>query len=206
MPRTWKLKRKGIRFMIRPDAGKNFELSLPLLPLLRDMLKVVSTAKEARYVVNEGKVMINQVKAKRTQQLLGIFDVLSFEDKNYRLLINERNQLFLDEITAADAKILVTKVTGKKILKKGKSQLNLLNGYNVVVEKDAYKVGDSVELTLPKMTVKSKKELKKGSKALIFRGAHPGLTGVVEEVKEGGITLKADKKTISTLEEYAIAI
>ncbi len=92
------------------------------------------------------------------------------------------------------------------MLKKGRVQLNLMNGYNIIVPKDNYKVGDTIELSLPEMTVKGKKELKKGGKALLFRGKHPGVKGVVEEIKDGGITLKADKKQISTLDEYVIAI
>lgn len=204
MPRTWKLERKGFKFMIRPDAGKNSDLSIPLLPVLRDMLKVVSSAKECRFVINQGLIKVNQVPAKRAQQTLGLFDVLSVKDEDYRLKINEKNQLFLDK--AKDGKHMISKVINKRILKKGKVQLNLMNGYNVLVPKDDYQVGDSVELTLPKMTVKSKKSLQKGGKALIFKGRHPGLIGVVEEVTEGGITLKADNKSISTLKEYAIAI
>ncbi len=87
MPRTWKLERKNFKFMIRPDAGKDFELSMPLLPILRDVLKVVATAKEARFVINQGSVLINQKKAKRTQQPVGLFDVLSFADQHYRLMM-----------------------------------------------------------------------------------------------------------------------
>ena len=206
MPRTWKLERKGFKFMIKPDAGKDYDLSIPLLPVLRDLLEVVSTAKEARFVVNQEKVLINQKPAKRTQQTIGLFDTLSFADEHYRLTINEKNNLYLEKITAAEAKTTFSKVLDKKIMKGGKVQLNLLNGYNVTVDKDNYKVGDSVELSLPKMTVKGKKELKKGGQVLIFRGKHPGVKGTIESIKEGGITIKADKKHISTLDDYAIAI
>jgi small subunit ribosomal protein S4e len=205
MPRTWKLLRKESKYVIRPNAGKTMDLSMPLLPVLRDMLKVCSSAKEARYAINQKLVNINHKPAKMPEQTLGLFDVLSFGGKHYNLQINERNQLVLVEISEAESKTIKTKITNKTTLKGGKVQLGLLNGYNFLVPKDDYKVGDTVVIEIPKYAVKEKKELKKGSEALIFRGKHPATTGKVEEIKDGLITINTGKHKISTLEEYAIA-
>lgn len=206
MPRTWKLPRKENKYIIRPNPGKPLDLSLPVLTLLRDILGVVSTAKEARLVINEGKIFINHKKVLMPEQTVGMFDILSFTDKHYQLIINEKNQLSVKEINEADSKTITTKIIGKTTLKKNKLQLTLLNGYNILVDKDEYQVGDTVVVNIPKFSIKTVKELKKGSKVFVYQGNHPAKVGTVEDLKGNVITIKTDKEVLSTLKEYAIAI
>jgi len=51
MPKAWKIKRKGIKWVTRPLPGPHsFKLGLPLNVLLRDILKLSKTTKETKSI------------------------------------------------------------------------------------------------------------------------------------------------------------
>ena len=68
-----------------------------------------------------------------------------------------------------------TKVAG------GKLQINLHDGRNILIDKNEYKTGDVLKISVPDQKIEDVYELKAGATVLIFRGQHAGKTAVVEE-------------------------
>ena len=146
MPTSWPVPRKGKRkrFMAVPSHATSRGISL--LFLLRDVLKIAKTRKEARYMTLSGMVRVNNVVRRDENFPVQVFDTLNLEKGglNYRLEIVNR-KFSLKEISEKEAESKIVKISGKKILKNGKVQMNLDDGQNIL-SKEKFSVGDSVVL------------------------------------------------------------
>src|SRR3989344_2506025 len=94
-PRTWQIKRKGIKFITRPLPGSHkLEASLPLIVILRDLLKIVKTTREANYLIKNKKVLVNG-KVMERRFGVGLMDILAIKeiDKRYRIILDRRGKL-----------------------------------------------------------------------------------------------------------------
>ena len=186
MPTSWPVPRKGRgkRFVAVPSHGTSKGISL--LFLLRDVLKIVKTRKEAKYMTLNGMVKVNNVARKDENFPLQVFDTLSLEKGglNYRLEIVNR-KFALKEIKASEAGSKIVKISGKAILKDGKVQMNLDDGQNVLGDAK-FNVGDSVVLDTSKGVVKvvSVLALKVGAKVEVIAGKHAGEKGELVGFKE----------------------
>ena len=56
VPKNWSIHRKGTKYVVRPRA--NFEKGVPLLIVLRDMMKVVQNRKEAKKALFSKKMFV----------------------------------------------------------------------------------------------------------------------------------------------------
>ena len=65
--------------------------------------------------------------------------------KAYRILISPKNKLYAKETKQAN--IRIARIEDKTILKGGKIQLNMADGTNILLKKDAYKTGDNEGIT-----------------------------------------------------------
>ena len=177
MPKTWPLRRKGTKYLVRPSSLRN---SIPLLIVLRDMLKVVKNKKEAKEILNVGKIKINGKTIKEAKYSLTLFDILSLNEKNFKMLL--KNKRF-DVSETKENNEKISKVIGKKVLKKGKIQINLSDGKNYL-SKDNIKTGDSVIIDFKENKISEILPLKQGSKILFIAGKHMGREGGVDEIDE----------------------
>jgi ribosomal protein S4E len=102
------------------------------------------------------------------------------------------------ELKKQDKKVTrAMKIIGKKILAKGKVQLNLFTGKNIILDKKAdYSVGDSVVVDKEKVTKHLKFE--KGAKVFLTSGKHIGHNGVIEEITETESWLQSKKILVKT--------
>jgi small subunit ribosomal protein S4e len=179
MPKSWPVPRKGKRkrFIAIPSHGLNDGISL--LFLLRDVLKIAVTRKEARYMTLNGMVKINN-KVKHNENFpVNVLDVLRLKNEEttlyYRLEII-KGKFDLVEINEKDADTRIVKIVGKKILSGGCVQMNLQDGQNVI-SKDKFRVGDSVLMNTKNGKVEKVLELKKGARIEILNGKHAGEKG-----------------------------
>lgn len=54
-PKTWDIKRRGIKFIAKPIPGAHkISMSLPLNVILRDILKYANTNKEVKLMLEKG--------------------------------------------------------------------------------------------------------------------------------------------------------
>lgn len=201
MPTSWPVPRKGRgkRFVAVPShAGYK---GISILFLLRDVLKIVKTRKEARYMTLSGMVKVNNKVRKDENFPVQVFDSLNLEKAklNYRLQIVNR-KFALIEVNEKEIAIKIVKIGGKKVLGKDKIQMNLDDGQNFIT-KEGFSVGDSVLLNTRKNKIERILPLKKGANVEIVSGKHAGERGELKDfedlVRGRNYIIKLENKTVS---------
>lgn len=214
VPITWPIKRKSNKFIMRTMPGAHsLETSMPLGLIIRELTPYANTLKEVKKILYDRKVKVNNVIKTNPRFSVGFMDVISFEgiDKHYRMVFNKHNKFQLLNIDSKEAKIKPYKIIGKTIIKKGKIQLNLFDGTNILVDKDVYKVGDTLVLDHEKK-IKNHIKFEKGALIYILMGNKTSTIGKLETIKRFkdlqpiNIVLKTDKDLIETRKEYAFVI
>jgi small subunit ribosomal protein S4e len=188
-------------------SGKD---SLPLNIVLRDMLHFTATKKDSKKVLMEKNVLVDGIRRKELKFPVGLFDLIEFKDinKTYRVVIDNKDKFALIEVDKNESNIKPCKIINKTV-KKGKIQLNLNDGKNIISEKDVYKTGDTVFLELPKLTIKKHVSLKKNVLVYIIGGTHISKTGKIKDiignrimyVMENGDTVETLKKNVFVIGE-----
>jgi small subunit ribosomal protein S4e len=192
-PKSWAIKRKKTKFLIRPNpSGHPMGLSIPLSIFLKDMTKYAKTTKDVKNILTNKEVFVDGKRRKDRKFSVGFMDVVKLPDakENYRVLLNTRGKLFVQQIDDTEAQTKLCKIIGKTLLKKAKMQVNLNDGKNILIKEGNYKVGDSIVLNLKDYTVKEHFPIEKGVIAFLISGKNIGKTGHIEEVKEEGYMFK----------------
>lgn len=206
-PKTWVVKRKGIKFVLRPSPGMHsLKLGLPLTILFRDLLGYANNLREVKHILLNNNVLVDGVRRKEYKFLVGIFDVIEIkETKELFRVIFDKKKIGLSKIEKNEANLKPCKIIGKKKIGK-KIQLNLYDGKNLLVDKDIYKVGDTVVIELPKNRIKNHLKLEKGNLIYLFGGKHIGLFGSIEDISGNKIKYKSSEGVFETLKDYAFVI
>ena len=79
-PTFWGITRKEKRFVVtvKPGSHKK-DYAIPTAVFLRDMLKIVSDLREAKFAIYGGKVSIDGVKIKSLHHGIGLMDVIELD-------------------------------------------------------------------------------------------------------------------------------
>jgi small subunit ribosomal protein S4e len=206
-PKTWHLLRKKETFTARPKPGAHVQkLSIPLATLLKQEGHA-KTTKEAKKLLHKNNVLIDGRRIKDHRFPVGIMDLISFKEtkQHYRVLLDSKGRIIVKQTKNNTSKI--SKITGKTIIKKKKTQINCNDSRSIIVEKDSYKVGDSIIISVPKQNITNHLKLEKGASILLTGGKHVGIIGKIDSIKENIITFKADhKKNVKTLKKYAFVV
>lgn len=208
VPRTWPINRKKNKFITRPNPGAHiFEQGLPLGIIVRDMLKLASTMGEVKKVLANNVVLVDGRRRIDHRYVVGLFDTLVIPKLNlyYRMLLSKKGQLIVIAIESNESNIKVCKIIGKKMVTKGRVQLNLHDGKNVLAKIEA-KVGDSLVLSLPKLEIKTVLPLKLGSTVFLSKGKHIGDVGTLKDVKGKEARYTAQGKEVETAKSYLFVI
>jgi small subunit ribosomal protein S4e len=157
--------------------------------VIRDMLKLVDNAREAKRALYEGKVLVDGKVQKDYKLPVGIFDVISvpLSNQQYRVLKDEKGMFYLSLLEAGAVRKLA-RIENKTFLKGKKQQLNLSDGSNKLVEGE-FKVGDSLVLSLPEKNIEERIGFEVGNLAMVVGGKHTGQTGKIKEI----ITVKSSQ-------------
>ena len=137
-PKFWKMAKKGVKWVVRPSPGPHpLKECIPLLVLVRDILKLVETADEGKKIIKRGEVLVDGKIRKDHKFPVGLFDVISIPKigKNYRIIPN-KDGLGLIEIGEKEKNKKLCKIVGKTLVKGSKIQLNLHDGKNILVEEN----------------------------------------------------------------------
>jgi small subunit ribosomal protein S4e len=210
-PKTWPINRKLSKWIYKPSPGPHrIENALPLGTILKEMLGLAKNTKEVNYILNNGLVKVNGKIRKDKKFPVGLMDVLSYKDKHYRILFNTKGLLTLHQINPDEAKILLKKVIGKTILKKGKLQINCFDGTNIITNENKIKVNDTLVFEDGKL--KQKLSLEKGAIIYIMHGRQVGKVCTLEEIKTENpllppkLVLSHNKEKFETIKDYAFVI
>ncbi|OEC88059.1 MULTISPECIES: 30S ribosomal protein S4e [Methanobacterium] len=214
-PKHWPIHPKENKWTTKPNAGPHaIEGSLPLLLIVRDILGVADNAREAKRIINNGEILVDGRARKDYKFPVGFMDVIEIpkSEKVYRVLPDEKGRLTLHSIVAENKDFKLCKITEKTTISGGKTQLNLHDGRNHIVD-NGYKVGDVVILKVPEQEITDSIDFVKGNIGLITGGKH---TGEIGRIKEINITKSSmpntvemeteDKKTFLTLKDYVFVI
>jgi small subunit ribosomal protein S4e len=192
-PKTWPIERKSGKWITKPDPGAHsLQRGLPIAVMLTEVLKFTKDKAEVKRALKEKLVLVNGNPVKEANFSVGLFDtvkVLKY-NKFYRILIDHKGRLKPVEIPEKELDTIVVRVEGKTTVKGNKTQINFSNGWNLLVEKDDYKVNDVVLLGKDKKPVKHLK-LEKGSLAYVVGGAHSGKLSEIREILQEGVLRKS---------------
>ena len=117
--KLWPIALTGTKYMAVTghDKGK----AIPLIIVMRDVLKLVKTKKELKKVLNEKKILINNKIVTETNYPLSLFDSLEIPsvNKHFRVELKNRKYDFV-EVSPKELLSRVFKVVNKKQLQKKK--------------------------------------------------------------------------------------
>jgi len=206
-PKSWPIKRKSNKYLKRPNPGAHpIKLGIPMTILLRDILEVAKSNKEVKKILYNKEILVDQRRVKDPKFIVGLFDTITLLKDNYRVMIGKNKKLSVIEIKGEESKLKLSKVTGKTKIK-GKTQLNLFDSRNILIDKDDYKTADSVLIDLPKQTIKEHIKFDKGVSVVLTGGKHMGDQGTIEDISSNKIIYKnKEGEKIETLKKYAFVV
>jgi small subunit ribosomal protein S4e len=214
-PKNWPIKRKENTYLAKPRAGPHrLRESITINLLLKNVLGYAKTSREVKKILNDKKLLVDK-KARRDQKLpVGLMDIIEIPELNehYIILIDEKGKLTLHKISKQDSNHKICKIVGKTHLKKKKIQLNLYDGKNLLIDKDDYKVGDSVIIDLEKNKIIKHLKLEKGAIALLTGGAYLGRFGTIDGIKKqegllpASVTLTSGKDKFETRKDFVFVV
>ena len=88
-PAFWPIHRKDLPWVVKPSSGAHsLDTCIPMSLVLRDMLGVAQARKEGKFILTQGKVIVNGVVYRKDDIPVGLMDVIAFpeSDKYYRVM------------------------------------------------------------------------------------------------------------------------
>jgi small subunit ribosomal protein S4e len=191
-PKWWPIKRKVKKFVVAPRGSHPKDFSLPLLVLIRDILKLAETNKEAKRIIKAGEVLIDNRKVKDPKFGIGLLDVIEIPSlkKSWRAI--PQNGLSFIEISSKEAKLKICKIINKKTLKKNKNQLNLNDGRNILTE-EKYSTHDSLLIEIPEQKIVEHLKFEEGSLVLVTGGKNAGKMAKIKIIERNRVWLDNEK-------------
>ena len=193
-PRFWPIHRKEAVWVVRPSSGPHsLEKCLPLSVVLRDILEVAETRKEAKKAITQGKVYVDGKVRRKDDFPVGLMDVVSMPELNqyYRVLPSHKG-LFLNPISKEEASFKLMRVEDTATVKNGNSQIALHDGTNILAKTEnpeapsqvGYETFATLKVGLPEKEVMDQLKTKKGSVAVITGGKNIGKQGKIVEIEK----------------------
>jgi len=205
-PRSWRVKRKSEKYITRPNTGGHcLENAMALSVIFKNILKVAKTTKEAKYILNEKEVLINGKKKKNHRLPIGLFDLIDLTETGarYVVLIDNKGKLVAKEHDPKS--LMISKVKDKKLIK-GKINLMLYNGWNILTDNKDIKTNDSVLIDPKTRKIKETIKFEKGATVLLVGGRHIGATGNIENINDGKVIINIDENMIETSKDFVYVI
>ncbi|MDI9437371.1 MAG: 30S ribosomal protein S4e [Euryarchaeota archaeon] len=214
-PEHWPIHPKEDTWTVKPSPGSHaIEDSLPLLLVVRDILDLADTAREAKMIINQGEILVDGTVRKDYKFPVGFMDVIQIPKtgKTYRVLPDEKGRLVLHPISEENQNFKLCRIQNKTTIRGGKQQLNLHDGRNCLVEGE-YRAGDVVVLQVPKQEVTQHLKLENGALGFITGGKHIGELGTIKEINITKSSMPntilmetGDGKSFQTLQDYVFVL
>ena len=176
IPRSWPLPRKTTIWVTRPRAGAHsLERCMPLNIVIRDVIGLARSTREVRTILHNSLAKVDGRVVKDTRRGIGVMDVLTLGEDNYRCVLDTNGRLRYRPISAEEAAWKVCRVEGKSTIKGGNTQVHLHDGRNIIVEDASeHKTGDSLKISLPDQKVLEHIKFGEGTRCMLVGGVHVG--------------------------------
>src|SRR5512136_2657244 len=148
-PSSWAIPRKTSYRVTKPRPGPHGTIeSMPLLAVVRDMLKLCDNSREARFIIGGRGIAVDGEIVTDYKFPIGLMDVVTIlkTKQNFRMLVDYKEKLQLIPIEDAEKGWKLARIDDKTSSKKGKVQLNLHDGRCIMLAKDQYKTGDVLKI------------------------------------------------------------
>jgi small subunit ribosomal protein S4e len=222
-PSFWPIYRKEHQWTVKPKPGPHsLNRCLPLLLVLREMLQLVRTRREAKYLLSKGNVKVNGRVRRNDDFPVGIMDVIEFPtiQKIYRVLPSTNKGLSLCAITDQEKDFKLCQIINKTCVKGGHIQLNLNDGRNLLIrvkdpqdpQEETYQTYDTLKIQLPDSERLDSLKFEEGSLAIVTDGKNIGRWGQIVEIEKQGrqketITLRNEEdQQFKTIRDYVFPI
>ncbi|MDL2246198.1 30S ribosomal protein S4e [Methanobrevibacter sp. OttesenSCG-928-K11] len=212
-PKTWPIHPKEDTWTVKPAPGSHpINESLSLTLVIRDILGLADNSREAKRIINSGNVLVDGRVIKDYKFPVGFMDIIEIPktEESYRILLDLKGRLKLHPVDKNSSKLC--KIVNKTTIKDGKTQLNLHDGQNLIVDDD-YSVGDVITLKLEDNEIEDTFKFEDGATVLVTGGKHIGELGTISEIiineasKPNTILIENSKKdTFLTLKDYAFVV
>ena len=210
MPRSWPLPRKTTVWVQKPDpCGHSIEKCMPMGMILRDILGVAHNRREAKKILHSRKVMVDGKIETAVGRGVGLMDVLTVGENNFRCVLDTNGKLRYRPISKKQASSKICRVMGKTTVSGGKSQLHLHDGRNLLFDSNPeYKSGDSVVISLPEQEITSHHKFEEGALAYLTGGSHIGETATVSsrEIKRSSKANEVSFDDFGTISDYVFIL
>jgi len=222
-PAHLQIKRKHGKFFIKPSPGPHpSRFCLPLLHIVRDLLKIVPTHREAKKLIGLGKFKIDGKIICDVTYPIGLMDVLSIVTTNthYRILPDSHHGLILHEISEDESLYKLCRLANKTTIKGGQLQLNLHDGRNILIaikdpkkpKEDVYKRMDILKISIPEQEILKVLKFKEDNLALIISGKNIGQVGKIISIKKrfgpkaSTVSIENEDSQTETLYDYTFIV
>jgi small subunit ribosomal protein S4e len=175
------------------------------------MLKLCDNSREARFIIGSRTIAVDGKIVTNYKFPVGLMDVVTVlkTKQSFRMLIDYKAKLKLIPIDDSEKDWKLARVDDKKVVRKGKVQLNMHDGRCILLPKDQYRTGDVLKIELPSQKIMKAFKLDKGSIAFLVGGSHPGSVQIIEnyQIKRGSApNLVTFKEGFETVKENVFVI
>lgn len=210
MPIFWPTARKNKKFImqIRPGPHSS-DSAIPLGLIIRDIFHIARNLKEAKQILNTGKILVNGKIRKQYGLPVGLMDILSIGEDIYRMVPTASG---LKPMKITDGASMLVKIKNKTVVGKDAVQLNMGNGCNILTKKDEYKTGDSLLLDTKTLGIKKHIKFGKGALVIVVDGTNRGRVGKIAGIHETTnmqpttLTVTVDGETIIVPKRYVLIV
>lgn len=176
-PRTWTIARKESVWTYKPRPGPHpADASVPLAGVLRDLLGLADTAREAERAIFSRSVLVDGRPITDPKFPVGLMDVVTLvpAKSHHRLLLNDRGKLTLVSIDDAESAWKLCRVQNVTTVRGGKFQIHLHDGRNLLAAKNEHPTGTTLKVAVPSQDILGAMPFAEGHLALLTGGQHAG--------------------------------
>ncbi|MFX1346361.1 MAG: 30S ribosomal protein S4e [Promethearchaeota archaeon] len=222
-PAFLQIKRKHGKFFVKASPGPHpRRFCLPLLHIVRDLLGIVDSHREAKKLIGLGYFKVDGKVVREIGFPIGLMDVLSIEkmNKHYRILPDSHYGLILHEISEKESTFKLCRINNKTNTKGGHVQLNLHDGRNILIsvkdprnpKEDVYKRMDVLKISVPEQEIIKVLNFKENNLAIIMSGKNIGQVGKIVNIlkrfgpKASMVSIQHNGSHTETLYDYTFII
>lgn len=188
-PAFWPIPRKEYRWVSNPSPGSHSrQRSFPLLIVLRDILGVVSNRKEAKLILEEKKIKVDNSPAFNLNQPLSLMDTVEILPlkTTYRVLPHPARKLILHHIPDKEKLFKLCRIEDKTTQSGGVSVLHLHDGRNMREkidvkgnQQESFTTFDVLKISLKDKSVQEHFKFAEKAYAIIVNGQNVGKHGSI---------------------------